>query len=208
MVRKYLKKVWKLGKHMEAILALLFGAALLGFQLGTDITLVKAASFPAMPMQSVQRVLILAPHPDDETLAAGGLILAARQAGIQVRVVLATNGDGSRSTALAYLHAVRPNGQDYLQMGDQRQQESLAALKILGVSSDQVDFLGYPDQGTPSLWTDHWSASSPYTSPFTQQTHSVYPMTYDHRAVYSGQDYLADLTAIIDAYRPDLIVYP
>lgn len=208
MVRKSLKKAWKNGRHMVAILALLSGAAILGFQLGSDITLVTAASFPAISMQNVQRVLILAPHPDDETLATGGLILAARQAGIQVRVVLATNGDGSRSTALAYLHAVRPNGQDYLQMGDQRQQESLAALKILGVSSDQVDFLGYPDQGTPTLWTDHWSSSLPYTSPFTQQTHSVYPMTYDQWAVYSGQDYLADLTAIIDAYRPDLIVYP
>ena len=208
MVQKSPKKAWNRGIRMAAILALLFGATLLGFQLGSDITLVKAASFPTISMQNVQRLLILAPHPDDETLATGGLILAARQAGIQVRVVLATNGDGSRSTALAYLHAVQPNGQDYLQMGDQRQQESLAALKILGVSSDQVVFLGYPDQGSPSLWTDHWSASTPYTSPFTQQTHSTYPMTYDHKAVYSGQDYLADLKAIINAYQPDLIIYP
>lgn len=40
-------------------------------------------------------VVVLAPHPDDETLGAGGLIALAGDAGTPVRVVLATRGEGS-----------------------------------------------------------------------------------------------------------------
>ncbi len=37
---------------------------------------------------------------------------------------------------------------------------------------------------------------------------SPYPLTYNSQSVYAGVDYLADLSSIIDSYRPDLIVYP
>jgi len=208
MFRKLFAKIWTRGGRVAAILLLLSGSAFGAFQVGLGTTSVKASDFPQLSLAGVQRLLVLAPHPDDETLAAGGLIQAATRAGIQVRVVIATNGDGSRSTAVAYLHAVRPSAQDYLRMGRARQQESLAALKLLGVGSGQVDFLSFPDRGTPFLWAGHWSSSSPYRSPFTHQTRSAYPLTFDKAEVYSGQDYLSDLTAILDAYRPDLVVYP
>ena len=40
-------------------------------------------------------VLVVAPHPDDETLGAGGLIAAAADAGLPVHVVLVSLGEGS-----------------------------------------------------------------------------------------------------------------
>ena len=40
-------------------------------------------------------VLVLAPHPDDETLGCGAALAAAVTAGYAVRVVAATDGDGS-----------------------------------------------------------------------------------------------------------------
>ena len=40
------------------------------------------------------RVLVFAPHPDDETLAVGGLIHRLTKEGVPVRIVFITNGDG------------------------------------------------------------------------------------------------------------------
>ncbi len=43
---------------------------------------------------SKERILIFAPHPDDELLGNGGLIQDAKNRGDEVIVVLMTNGDG------------------------------------------------------------------------------------------------------------------
>jgi LmbE family N-acetylglucosaminyl deacetylase len=154
------------------------------------------------------RLLILAPHCDDETLGTGGLILAAERAGLQVRVVIATNGDGYFFATAQDFRKVYPHTQDYIKMGEMRQGESLAALAVLGVNSDQVTFLSYPDRGSPALWNDNWSAGRPYRSPYSGNIKSPYPLTYDPKSVYAGEDYLNDLRTIIENYRPDLIVYP
>jgi len=65
------------------------------------------------------RVLVLAPHPDDETLGAGGLIAQARAAGATVSVALLTQGEADPgSTGAGLDHA--------------RLVECRAALEILG----------------------------------------------------------------------------
>lgn len=159
-------------------------------------------------LHGFQRLLVLAPHCDDETLGSGGLIQAALRAGLQVRVVIATNGDGYLFATMQDFRKIYPRPQDFIRMGELRQQESLAALRVLGVSPHQVDFLSYPDRGTPALWNDHWSHTDPYRSPFSGNTKSPYPLTYDLQSVYAGQDYLADLSSILKDYRPDLVVFP
>jgi LmbE family N-acetylglucosaminyl deacetylase len=161
-----------------------------------------------IPLPGHQRLLVLAPHCDDETLGAGGLILAAQRAGMEVRVVIATNGDGFLFATMQDFHRLYPRAQDFIRMGNLRQQESLAALHVLGIAPEQVTFLGYPDRGTPSLWNENWSAADPYRSPYINATHSPYPITYNPDSVYAGEDYLADLRSILDSYRPDLIIYP
>jgi LmbE family N-acetylglucosaminyl deacetylase len=159
-------------------------------------------------LAGVHRILILAPHCDDETLAAGGLIQAAVQAGIETQVVFATNGDGYWFATSEEFHKLYPTARDYVHMGEVRQKESLAALAKLGVTSDHVYFLGYPDRGTSALLEKYWSASKPYRSPYSDANHSPYPRTYDPSSVYAGEDYLADLVSILNGYRPDLLVFP
>ncbi|MCU0698984.1 MAG: PIG-L family deacetylase [Myxococcaceae bacterium] len=73
-------------------------------------------------------VLVLAPHPDDEVLMAGGVIAEATARGLHVEVVVVTNGD---------LSCARD--------GRVRQAETVAALGRLGVPEHRVRFLGYPD---------------------------------------------------------------
>ncbi|MCD6586833.1 MAG: PIG-L family deacetylase [Desulfobacteraceae bacterium] len=70
-----------------------------------------------------RRVLILAPHPDDETFGCGGTLARHVAAGDPVRVVILT--DGSRGD-----FSGRHQAEKYLQI---RRQETLQAGKILGI---------------------------------------------------------------------------
>jgi LmbE family N-acetylglucosaminyl deacetylase len=204
----FLRKMWERGGRVGIIFLLLAGVVFLSRLVFVPAGEVSPASLVSLSLPGVHRLLVLAPHCDDETIGPGGLILSAGRSGIQVRVVIATNGDGSRSTEIGDFHKINPKPRDYISMGNIRQQESLAALKVLGVPAGQVTFLSYPDRGTPALWNDHWSPQDPYLSPFSRDSRSPYPLTYDPQAVYAGADYLGDLTSILRSYRPDLIVYP
>ena len=154
------------------------------------------------------RILIFAPHNDDEVLGSGELIRAAMQNGGQVKVVLVTNGDGSRSTVeFDYLN-INPKGQNYIDLGLRRQQESIEALKILGLDKKNIIFLGYPDGGISRLWNTYWDRSNPYTSPFTGTNKSPYSNSFTPNAIYSGESLMSDLISLINDYNPTHIIYP
>ena len=193
------------------VVLILLGLAAIGY-----LTLKLFLPSPSVPLTDLQplslaghhRLLILAPHCDDETLASAGLILAAQRAGIQVRVVIATNGDGYLFATMQDFRKVYPSHADFIRFGEIRQQESLAALARLGVKADQVNFLSYPDRGSPALWNTNWSPDTPYRSPYSGDIRSPYPLTYNPQSVYAGADFLVDLSSILSSYRPDLVVYP
>jgi LmbE family N-acetylglucosaminyl deacetylase len=161
-----------------------------------------------LQLDGYQRILILAPHCDDESLGSAGLIQEALRKNIEVLVVIATNGDGFLFATMEDFRRLYPSHADFIRMGNLRQQESLAAMQVIGLRSGQVTFLSYPDRGTPALWNDHWSAQSPYRSPYIGDNKSPYAITYNPKSVYAGEDYLADLQSILASYRPDLIIYP
>jgi LmbE family N-acetylglucosaminyl deacetylase len=79
--------------------------------------------------------LILAPHPDDETLGCGATILRKTAAGVGVRVVIVTDGRNSHRSRLL----------DADTLARLRRDEALAACAVLGVPADSVHFLDYPD---------------------------------------------------------------
>lgn len=169
---------------------------------------VAVADLKPFQLDGFKRLLVLAPHCDDETLSSAGLILAAQRKGIEVRVVIATNGDGFLFATMQDFRKIYPTHSDFIRFGELRQQESLAALARLGVQQEQVAFLSYPDRGTPALWNDHWASNTPYQSPYSGDSKSPYTITYNPQSVYAGVDFLADMTSILESYRPDLIVYP
>ncbi|MGC8667255.1 MAG: PIG-L deacetylase family protein [Chthonomonadales bacterium] len=156
----------------------------------------------ASPPSSDQRILIFAPHCDDETLGAGGLIQRAVRAGARVRVVMITNGDGFRVAVEREFRALRVSPRDYVRFAAVRQDESLAALMLLGLHRDDVDFLGYPDRGLMALWTVNWSPDHPFTSAYTQVDRSPYERAFRPNAVYCGQYLLEDITSVLQEFRP------
>lgn len=78
-------------------------------------------------------MLIVAPHPDDETLGAGGLIKAQRERGIDVRLAAVTNGEN------AYPGVP--------ELGEVRRVEQTDALGQLGVNEQNIVRFGLPDSG-------------------------------------------------------------
>ncbi|MHB8276233.1 MAG: PIG-L family deacetylase, partial [Candidatus Humimicrobiaceae bacterium] len=45
------------------------------------------------PISSDDKILILAPHPDDEAISSAGIIQKALSAGAKIRIVYLTNGE-------------------------------------------------------------------------------------------------------------------
>ncbi len=85
--------------------------------------------------------LVLAPHPDDESLGCGGLIA---QAASRAHVAILTDGTmshpNSRSYPAARLKAVR-------------EAEAAAAVAVLGLSADRLLLLQYKDAAAPRWGT-------------------------------------------------------
>lgn len=159
-------------------------------------------------LSGYKRLLVFAPHEDDETLGQAGLIQRALAQGMEVKVVIETNGDGYLFATIEEFRKAFPTSGDYIHLGNIRQQESLNALKVLGVQPSNVIFLSYPDRGTPELWVRSWNPANPFESPYTETTHSPYAITFNPQSNYSGEDLLKDISTILEDYNPDLIVYP
>ena len=95
---------------------------------------------------SGSRLLLFAPHPDDESLACSILLQRAVRAGATVRVVYVTDGDDNPWPQRVLERKWRLNANDRRRWGKLRRTEALAALRVLGVNSSAARFLALPDQ--------------------------------------------------------------
>lgn len=93
------------------------------------------------------RVLVFAPHPDDETIATGELVQAARAAGAAVRVVFATDGENNPWPQRWLERRWRIGAAERARWGERRRREGIQALAVLGLDEAGAHFLGWPDQG-------------------------------------------------------------
>lgn len=104
------------------------------------------AAMAALPLVrfsdlGIRGLLVIAPHPDDESLGCGGIIAASCAAGVPVTLLIVSDGVGSHPNSAAYppdrLRALR-------------EAETLAAAAELGLAPDRVMFLRLPDRFVPS----------------------------------------------------------
>jgi LmbE family N-acetylglucosaminyl deacetylase len=188
--------------------ARLAAGALLLLALPGSAALKAAEAIPALPaaptlaLTPADRLLVLAPHPDDEVLGCGGLLQQAVALKIPVEVAFLTYGDSNEWSFLTWrLHpVVTPVGVE--RMGEVRRQEALDAERILGVPADRLTFLGYPDHGTLDLWTSHWGPRPPGHGPLTRARAVPYPDAFRPGAPYKGEEVLSDLEALLVRFRP------
>jgi LmbE family N-acetylglucosaminyl deacetylase len=199
-MRSALRRLWALGL---VLLLLVAGTSTCERRLATSDR--PADAYPVLSLEGYHRLLVVAPHCDDETLAAAGLIQAARRRGMEVRVVIATAGDGYiRATATWFRRP--PRASDFVALGETCQRESLTALSRLGLDAEDVVFLTYPERRLGVLWWNHWD--TPDRSPFTHRARNLYPRAFRFNAPYTGQSLLEDLRTFLQTFRPDPIVFP
>jgi len=121
-----------LRRHHILIIALVIFAAIFGYSLYFKF-------FMVLPQSSIhlinelpvtlenQKILVFSPHCDDETLGAGGLIHRAIQMKSDVRVVIVTDCNKRK-------------------IGATRKNESIDALKVLGLDYQHISFLNFPEE--------------------------------------------------------------
>lgn len=139
-------------------------------------------------------VMVFVPHEDDEINIAGAAIYGLRQEGFRVICVFATNGDRSF-------------------LAETRIHEAAAALKMLGVSYEDIIILGYPDGGLDA-------ARSPYAHGLDQaviidghdRTYGIadkadFSITESgEHTPYTRKGFLGDVENLIRKYRPSNIM--
>ena len=102
-------------------------------------TLLRLASLvpselPVIGPPRARRVLVVAPHPDDETIGCGGTLALLAEQGAHVTVVVATDGEATIGSPLSAAATAAA-----------RRDEATEACGILGVPPPV--FLGLPDGG-------------------------------------------------------------
>jgi LmbE family N-acetylglucosaminyl deacetylase len=181
------------------VLALL--ALAVGAQAGDNLPLFR-------PIVPTDTVLVVAPHPDDESLCCGGLIHEALASGARVAVVWLTYGDGFRWSAMLAQRKLRPRAVTYREFADRRAFEARNAAAILGLEPESLFFLGYPDRGLLPLLLDHYYPNTPWRSKFTGAETVVYDTAMNPGAAYDGENLERDFERVLDRVKPTLVLAP
>ena len=154
-------------------------------------------------LNSRSRLMMFAPHPDDESLAAGVFLQRAVASGAAVRIVYATDGERNCWPQRLLERKVLIRDPDRIRWGARRQAESLAALRTLGIGREQVEFLSLPDQGVTDLLLAGCRETMRRladTITAWEPTHLLVPSMLDTHPDHSGLAVL--LEVVCDDYLP------
>src|ERR1700735_885870 len=97
------------------------------------------------------KVLVVAPHPDDESLATGGLLQRIFAKKIPVRILFVTSGENNPWAHRYWERRWRIGADDRARWGRRRRAGALTAIGTLGGQPDCATFLNLPDLGTTDL---------------------------------------------------------
>jgi LmbE family N-acetylglucosaminyl deacetylase len=97
------------------------------------------------PAELGPRVLVVAPHPDDESIGCGGLIALLVKRGVEINIVFITDGDASHTSSSSH----PPE-----RLASIRRSEANAALAILGVHNSRIQFCHLRDRFVPTKDSD------------------------------------------------------
>ncbi|WP_028936205.1 bifunctional PIG-L family deacetylase/class I SAM-dependent methyltransferase [Pseudonocardia spinosispora] len=132
-------------------------------------------ALPEFDPSRYPRLVVLAAHPDDETLGAGGAVRVAHRAGARITVVVATDGEA------AYPGLGSADRRD---LARTRRRELHDAMATGGLGEVSVRWLGLPDSGLADRDEELVGELTPlladadaYLAPWTGDPHP------DHRAV-------------------------
>jgi LmbE family N-acetylglucosaminyl deacetylase len=182
----------------KLLFILLFLNSLLGYCLAAEPLAIE-------PIKKHDRILILAPHPDDETIGCAGIIQQALSVGAQVKVAYLTNGEHNQVAFIVYEKRLTLKKGEFIHMGEVRRTEAIKAMRLLGLNEGDLIFLGYPDFGTFTIFSQYWQAQKPFKSLLTRISSVPYKNNLSYGAPYVGESILNDLKKVLLDYKPNKI---
>lgn len=153
----------------------------------------------------VQRVLVLAPHPDDAEIAAYGLYSKAGD----VYIATVTAGDGG---PFRYRHLCQSASACSLLKGSVRAVDSLKAAALGGVPVDHMLNLGFPDGQLSAMYAARQNPTPATPEQLARLSHFRRSNTSELRkSLADGSDWEAlvlSLEHVLSRLQPDVIVTP
>ncbi len=166
----------------------------------------KSQNYPRLDTATRRdRVLIFAPHIDDEAIGAGGYAIDALANGAEVYVVFITAGDCNRFSARLLHKTLEPTALNYLSVGRTRISEAKQAMRLLGVRPDHFFVLGYPDRGLRAM------IENPQTIVRSRGTRAgavPYDDALSPGSKYSLDSLLHDVKHVMTATNPTTVIAP
>jgi LmbE family N-acetylglucosaminyl deacetylase len=154
------------------------------------------------PVHIPKSVLVVAPHPDDETLGCGGILAQIIRAGGNVYVLFVTNGSASHPG-----HPVLSPEK----LAALRRDEARAATSALGIESRNVSFLDASDGTLASLDLAHTSELvAKIANILTKTAAEVLLLTYQHDGStdHEASVVLVEKALNLPRQRPQILEFP
>jgi len=168
-----------------------------------DDWLAAADALPVLDLDALTGVgalVVVAPHPDDESLGCGGIIAEARARGRDVRVIVLSDGTGSHPNSILYpaqrLRAVH-------------EAEASEAVRALGLAPDALSFLRLPDRAIPTEGPEAGAATMRIAAAAREAVASAILVTWagdPHRDHQAAAQLAARAAAMLPGMR--LLAYP
>lgn len=154
---------------------------------------------PNLVLAKGKKILILAPHEDDETLMCSGIISHALTNGADIRIGVISNGDKKGRKA-----------------GLTRIRETLTAMECLGLNPSNILFLGFGDMekdsrsflnrlynvATDTTVVPSYVGIQTYSVPEAPEYHYQKHGVHGH---YNRATFRQDLEGLIEEFSPDYI---
>jgi len=169
-----------------------------------NVFLNKNFSYALLNIKPQEKILIVAPHPDDELLAAGGLLVQAKEKNAKITVVYLTAGDGFTQAIDVNFKELRPKTFDYIKFGRLRILETLQVKDYLKI--DKIYHLTYPDGYLQKILFQYYN--TPFTSPDTGFNSQSYSESYKRGQPFTGKNLIENLEEIVKKEQPDIVVFP
>lgn len=150
----------------------------------------------------MKNIVLFAPHQDDEVISAFLYLDEQKQKGNKISVIFATNGDYKGREVAAI-----------------RAKESIEALSRIGLSKDNIYFMGYADTGMRSTRSFlfrlyHSEIKQVLSAPYSNSTYhplngqTVHHIFYGKETPYTKDSFFYDIQMIIEFLRPDVLLIP
>lgn len=155
-----------------------------------------------------ERLLVIAPHPDDETLGTGGLIQRVIERGGSVQILLLTAGDGYAEAVQRETGHRHPAPAEFVAYGRKRLREVRAAVRELAGDQARLLLLGFPDGALDDLLRRPGWDGDPERSPTTGATDPPYAEAVVPNVPYEGDDLRRELARLVGEARPTMVALP